>query len=616
MTDLPEVLVGRYAIETSIARGGMADVYLARDLQLDRRVAVKILFPEFARDPNFVERFRREAQQAAILTHPNIVGVYDYGQEGDTYFIVMEYVEGQSLREVLQVEGTLSMMQSARIASEIADAIEFAHRNNVIHRDIKPGNILITPTGQAKVADFGIAASPTDATSGLTSTGAVMGTANYFSPEHAQGQVADGRSDVYSLGVVLYEMTTGRPPFTGESPVAVAMKHVREDPLPPHDLNPEIPVDLERIILSALAKDPDYRYQSAADMRTDLMQFGRGRPLTFATVLAGGVSTETMALPMVTGQNGGVDGIVPANEHEMWDTPPHRKGPIAAAAIGLVLLIAVVAFALFGLNSNGGSGEAKKLEVPTVIGQTYEEAAKIVTKAGFKVSRVEKVSDQTVGVVISQSPDAGRLLAKGRTVVLTVSSKTVTIPQLIGKTYEQAQTALQRLGLVVERIDLESPDKAPGTVLSSDPVAGTKAEKGSTVKLTVSLEPPVAIPAVAGQDQVQAQAALTAAGFQVTVVPTASATVPAGKAIGTNPPAATKAPKGSTVQLQVSTGPDTITVPSVIGQAYTAAASALQALGLNVSVSNCPNGSSTIIATQSPAPGSVVPVASGAALSC
>ncbi len=613
MNEVPEVLAGRYAIEAEIARGGMADVYLARDLQLDRRVAVKVLFPEYSRDPTFVERFRREAQQAAILTHPNIVSVYDYGQEGDTYFIVMEYVEGKSLRDVLQVEVTLSPMQSARVASEIADAIEFAHRNQVVHRDIKPGNILITPTGQVKVADFGIAANPTDTKSGLTSTGAVMGTANYFSPEHAQGQAADGRSDVYSLGIVLYEMTTGQPPFTGESPVAVAMKHVRDDPIAPRNINPELPVDLERIILTALAKDPDYRYQSAADMRTDLMQFGRGRPLTFAAATGSAVGAETMATPTVAGGGAG-RGAPPGEEHEMWDKPPPRKGPIIAGVVGVLLLIAVVAFALFGLNSGSGSDGPEQVEVPNLVGQSYDEAAKQVRVAGFQVSRIDKVSDQSVDTVIKQSPDAGRLLAKGRTIFLTVSSKVVTIPQLVGKTFEQAQSKLTRLGLAVERVDLESPDKAPGTVLSTDPVAGTKAEKGSTVKVTVSLEPPVAVPAVANQDQVQAQTALTTAGFQVTVVPTASPTVPAGKAIGTNPPAGTKAPKGSNIQLQVSTGPDTVAVPNVVGQPFAAAAASLQGLGLNVTVNGCAGPG--VIASQSPAAGSTVPVASTATINC
>src|SRR5947207_50453 len=284
MSLVGQVFSNRYRIEQEIARGGMAEVYLARDESLNRQVALKALFPEFAREPSFVERFRREAQAAANLNHPNIVGIYDWGQEDGTYFIVMEYVEGRSLRDLIRSEGLIDPGRAADITAEIASALAFAHRSGVVHRDVKPGNVLITPQGNVKVTDFGIARA--GASDGLTQTGSVMGTATYFSPEQAQGLPVDGRSDVYSLGIVLYEMVTGVVPFTGDSPVAVAYKHVREEPLAPSQRNPEVPPDLEKIILAALAKDPDHRYQSADDMREDLLLFRRGRPLAAAPLTA------------------------------------------------------------------------------------------------------------------------------------------------------------------------------------------------------------------------------------------------------------------------------------------------------------------------------------------
>src|SRR5947207_6061599 len=284
MSLVGQVFSNRYRIEREIARGGMAEVYLARDESLNRQVALKALFPEFAREPSFVERFRREAQAAANLNHPNIVGIYDWGQEDGTYFIVMEYVEGRSLRDLIRSEGLIDPGRAADITAEIASALAFAHRSGVVHRDVKPGNVLITPQGNVKVTDFGIARA--GASDGLTQTGSVMGTATYFSPEQAQGLAVDGRSDVYSLGVVLYELVCGGVPFVADSPVSVAYKHVREEPVPPSQRNTDVPPALEQIIMSALAKDPDHRYQSADDMRADLLRFRRGRPLAAAPVTA------------------------------------------------------------------------------------------------------------------------------------------------------------------------------------------------------------------------------------------------------------------------------------------------------------------------------------------
>ena len=365
MSLVGRVFSNRYEIQRELAQGGMAEVYLAHDRLLDRAVALKALFPEYAREPSFVERFRREAQAAANLNNANIVGIYDWGQEAGTYFIVMEYVEGRSLRDLIRSESPLDPNQASEIAAEIGSALAFAHRAGVVHRDVKPGNVLLTRAGNVKVTDFGIARAGTS--DGLTQTGSVMGTATYFSPEQAQGLAVDGRSDVYSLGVVLYEMVTGVVPFTGDSPVAVAYKHVREEPMAPSQRNPDVPADLEQIILTALAKDPDHRYQTADDMRADLLRFRRGRPLAAAPVTAliaevpavgaaavgaGVAAAATMQQPAVAAA--GVDTGPPPDE------PPARKRRALMWTLIVLSLVALVGLIILFASLAGGGNDVDR----------------------------------------------------------------------------------------------------------------------------------------------------------------------------------------------------------------------------------------------------------------
>jgi eukaryotic-like serine/threonine-protein kinase len=589
------VFANRYTIERPVARGGMAEVYLAQDQVLDRPVAVKVLFEEYARDPSFVERFRREAQNAAALNHPNIVGVYDWGQEHGTYFIVMEFVEGRSLRDIMRAEGRIPPVQAAGIAAEIADALSFAHRNGVVHRDIKPGNVLITSTGQVKVADFGIAANPTNPSQGLTQTGAVMGTATYFSPEQAQGFAVDGRTDVYALGVVLYEMVTGQAPFQADTPVAVAMKHVREAPVPPSHYALDLPPDLERIILAAMAKNLANRYQSAEAMREDLIRFERGRPVTASYR----PEADTVAAAAAT------------QAAQLWEEPKRRWGAITAVVIGLGLLAAVIVVLLVPSLRNsvlGTSNAPPRLTVPDVTtgNPTLAAAQARLVHVGFRVKQVS-VESTTVpaGKVVSQSPAAGTLLTKGNTVTLDVANNLVTLPNVVGQTFEQGQQTLATLGVQVMRMDTPTTAQAPDTVLAMTPTPNTKVQRGSVVTLTVAQAPQVSVPAVTGQDQVTASNTITQAGLQPAIVGQNSNTVPAGKVIATNPAAGTMVAKGSTVQLFVSTGPQTVAVPNVIGQPRDTGIAALTGAGLSVQATCGTN--SPIISENPPAGTQVAP---------
>jgi serine/threonine-protein kinase len=569
MTLAGRVFSNRYELQREVAQGGMAAVYLARDQLLSRSVALKALFPEYAREPSFVERFRREAQSAAGLNHPNVVAIYDWGQEAGTYFIVMEYVEGRSLRDLIRSEAPLDPDQAAAITAEIASALAFAHANGVVHRDVKPGNVLLTRAGTVKVTDFGIARA--GASDGLTQTGSVMGTATYFSPEQAQGQPVDGRSDVYALGVVLYEMMTGVAPFTGDSPVAVAYKHVREAPVPPSQRNPDVPVDLERIILTALAKDADHRYQSADDMRTDLLRFRRGRPLAAAPVTA--IVTElptaataasaeaayaaTTATPRVDERGRYVGG----------PSYPARKKSRSALVTMLTLvgLAAIIGAILLAAIKLGGS-EAH-VTVPDVVGHNKNQAIEELAGVHLKAHVIGIPSSKPINEVLAQSPEKGKSVTRDTTVDLTVSQGLEQVqipPDILGKDQQAAIDALHAKGFVVTVQTTYSDTVDQGKVIDSNPKPGTSAQYGSTVTLIVSKgATPVDLPDVTGETQSQATQTLNLAGFtQISTQHESSESVLAGLVTRSVPAPHTQVPKGSPITIFISTGPvPTTTLP-------------------------------------------------------
>ena len=564
--ETPRIFSERYELSHLIARGGMAEVYRAHDRLLDRPVALKVLFPELSVDRSFVERFRREAQAAANLSHPNIVPVFDWGEDSGTYFIVMEFIDGRPLSSILKTAGPLSADRTADIGAHVAAALGYAHKHGVIHRDVKPGNVLITDEGQVKVTDFGIARAINTEES-LTQTGAVMGTATYFSPEQAEGVGVDARSDIYSLGVVLFEMVTGRPPFLGDTPVAVASKHVRDHAPAPRELNPSIPPTFEAIILKSMAKNPEHRYATAEDLRADLLRFNEGR-----TVLAMDDATKLLAVAGTTAVVGAATGMdvtqsVAAStpeETEEEEGGPNRTRTYAIILAVLVLLLLVAGY--FLARNLGYLGGSASFNLPSVTGQPVAQATSKLTQDGLVVKTTSQTSSDTPGTVISTNPAANSLVKKGDTVTLTVAvAQQVSVPAGITNTSQSnAESILQAAGLASTVTNVAN-NATQGTVLSASPSSGTRVAKGSTVTLTVSSGPSnVRVPSLAGLGQNQASNVLGAAFLNLgNIIPQASTQYPAGEVITSNPPAGTSVKPGSSVDLFVSTGPPapTTTVP-------------------------------------------------------
>ena len=576
----PIVLNDRYQIDRRIGRGGMADVFVARDLLLDRHVAIKVLFPEFATDPNFVERFRREAQAAANLSHPNIVNVYDWGRYSGTYYIAMEYVQGRTLADILRANSQLTAKQSAEVASEVAAALSFAHKAGLVHRDIKPANILIGTNGQVKVADFGIArAMGAAAESKLTQAGAVMGTATYFSPEQAQGGQPHPRSDLYSLGIVMYEMAAGHPPFVGDNPVGTAYKQVHEAPEPLNRLVADIPRGYEAIVAKLLAKDPGRRYQSADELRDDLRRFRAGEvPEALGAILgvqnaaaaAAAAATQaprTMTMATTTPARGSA---IPIPPQRIVDEQPSRSGWYALAAFLALIALAIGGYLLYRAITNGDDEGSRRLA--NYVGQPLDDVTADLERLEIDFAEPIKDNDsrQPPGRVDRTDPAARELVLDSQEVRIYYKPVPgqVLIPNVRGQTPAEARRILGSRRLEIgDETDAASDDVEAGLVLRTEPRRNRQVAEGSTVNIVVSSGPEsVAIPAdVVGTAEADARARLEGEPFNfvVTSQPVESSDVAQGLVVGTNPEVGTQVAPASAVTMLVSGGPGQVAVPTL-----------------------------------------------------
>jgi eukaryotic-like serine/threonine-protein kinase len=619
----PRIYSSRYQVTHLIARGGMAMVYRAQDLLLNRAVALKILYPELSADPAFVERFRREAQAAANLSHPNIVPVFDWGEDDGTYFIVMELIEGTSLADVLRGSRTLTASRSTQIVAQVAFALAYAHRQGVVHRDVKPGNILITADGQVKVTDFGIAQAVA-VEDHLAEAGSVMGTATYFSPEQAEGVAVDGRSDVYSLGVVLYEMVVGRPPFIGDSPVEVSSQHVRGSVPPPSEFSSTVPHDLEAIIMEALAKDPNARYQSADEFRADLLRFSEGQPVRAAQRdVAFFGADATRSVTTVTGER---TQAVPMMTGPRTDVRRRHNGRSGVIAAVVVLVLAAAGLSYFLLANNSTTTTT----MPNLVGQDVASATATLIADGLSVgTTIQVASNKPVNQVLFTRPAAGASVTPGQSVTLRVSmgqsKPPVTVPDVTGFSLADAESQLTLLGLVpkLNTTQTAPPGTTPNTVFNQSPVGKSSAHAGDTVTLFVLASGQTfPMPNLAGMNTIQAGITLGQYQLSISKTPTSiekcSNTIATGLVVGTVPAANTPVKAGQQVQLVTSSGYCQAYMPSVIGDTQGAASAALTGQGFLVgqvttvdTVANptlclTPDTSGTV-ATQSVAPGTLAP---------
>ncbi|MEE2032261.1 Stk1 family PASTA domain-containing Ser/Thr kinase [Rhodococcus chondri] len=586
----PRKLSSRYELGEILGFGGMSEVHLARDLRLGRDVAIKVLRADLARDPTFYLRFRREAQNAAALNHPAIVAVYDTGEAeteaGPLPYIVMEYVEGDTLRDIVRRDGPMVPKRAMEVIADVCAALDFSHRNMIVHRDVKPANVMINKAGAVKVMDFGIARAISDAASPMTQTAAVIGTAQYLSPEQARGEQVDARSDVYSVGCVLFEILTGEPPFKGDSPVAVAYQHVREDPPLPSSVNPSVPSELDSVILKAMAKNPANRYQSAAEMRSDLIRVLSGQRPSAPMVMTD--EDRTTMIDSVDSGSGHRNQRATAVGAAAGAAPDRRDEGSGGGSIlkrillGVAALVVVAIVGVF-LWSLGPGATAAQVAVPDVRNLPAEVAEGRLLDAGFRVSTQQK-PDAVIanGNVINTRPVPASQAEEGSTVTLEVSSgpEQVQIPRLSGLTQQKAAQELGASGLRLDPNVLRAPSDADeiDTVVEQSPEPGASIDRDSAVTITLGTGPEqIRVPNVVGQTAEVARGNIEGAGFEV-VVEQIESSATAGTVVSSSPSGGSSTAQGSTVTIQVSTG-DRIEMPVLTNRSVSEALSTLRAAG-------------------------------------
>ena len=609
----PQHLSDRYELGEILGFGGMSEVHLARDQRLHRDVAIKVLRADLARDPSFYLRFRREAQNAAALNHPAIVAVYDTGEaetpNGPLPYIVMEYVEGITLRDIVHTDGPMEQQRAIEVIADACQALNFSHQHGIIHRDVKPANIMISKAGAVKVMDFGIARALADANS-VTQTAAVIGTAQYLSPEQARGEKVDARSDVYSLGCVLYEMLTGEPPFVGDSPVAVAYQHVREDPVPPSQRHEGIPPELDAVVLKALAKNPDNRYQTAAEMRADLVKVHSGEQPDAPKVFTDAERSSLMSAQPGDHRTEPIDQVARALPQYI---EKERRGSVGRWLVAVAVLAVLTVVVTLAINMFGGS--TRDVQVPDVRGQASADAIADLQTRGFKV-RTQQKPDSTVPPdhVIDTDPGAASSVGAGDEVTLNVSTgpEQREIPDVRNLSYADAVEKLTAAGFEKFR-----PSSSPSTPEMKDKVLGTNPPVNQTSAITNEITIVLGagpetrpVPDVKGQLADSAVQILTASGFTKTIPVDIDSTTPAGQLLGTNPPAGQTVPVDTVIQLQVSRG-NQFVMPDVRGMFWVDAEPRLRALGWTGvldrggDVQNSGQRTNAVV-TQSPSPGTGV----------
>ncbi|OBI89441.1 Stk1 family PASTA domain-containing Ser/Thr kinase [Mycobacterium asiaticum] len=576
----PQHLSDRYELGDILGFGGMSEVHLARDTRLHRDVAVKVLRADLARDPSFYLRFRREAQNAAALNHPAIVAVYDTGEAetpaGPLPYIVMEYVDGVTLRDIVHNDGPMPPKRAIEVIADACQALNFSHQNGIIHRDVKPANIMISSTNAVKVMDFGIARAIADSGNSVTQTAAVIGTAQYLSPEQARGDSVDARSDVYSLGCVLYEVLTGEPPFTGDSPVAVAYQHVREDPVPPSERHAGISPDLDAVVLKALAKNPENRYQTAAEMRADLVRVHNGEPPEAPKVLTGAERRSLLS----SGHGGPRTDPLPRQNFD--DTDDHRNVGSIGRWIAVVAVLAVLTIVVtIAINTFGGS--TRNVQVPDVRGQASADAIASLQNKGFK-TRTQQKPDSAIlpDHVISTDPAANSSVGAGDEITINVSTgpEQREVPDVSALTYSEAVKKLTAAGFskFKQANSPSTPDLA-GKVIGTNPPANQTSAITNVITIIVGSGPETKeIPDVSGQTVELAQKNLTVYGFTKFSQSQVDSTKPAGEVIGTTPPKGQTVPVDSVIDIQVSKG-NQFLMPDLSGMFWTDAEPRLRALG-------------------------------------